>query len=120
MNQGQIQRPASHVDAPRRHATRRRELLPPALRRFQRLGYEAALANPALIRNLRVPGKNGSVPLSAVADIHEGSGPAQISRYQRQRNISLTAELNGRPLGEVMAEVQKLPSVQNARRICMT
>ena len=58
-------------------------------------------------------GANGPVPLSAVADIREGSGPSVISRYKRQRNVTLTAELNGRPLGEVMAEVQALPSVQN-------
>ncbi|WP_028916236.1 efflux RND transporter permease subunit [Pseudoxanthomonas sp. J35] len=42
-----------------------------------------------------------------------GSGPPQISRYQRQRNVTLTAELSGRPLGEVMEAVQGLPSVQN-------
>src|SRR3546814_15584368 len=41
------------------------------------------------------------------------SGPSQISRYQRQRNVTFTAELNGRPLGEVMNEVQALPSVQH-------
>jgi len=52
-----------------------------------------------------VPGKNGTVPLAAVADIVTTSGPAQIARYQRQRNVTLTAELNGRPLGEVMTEV---------------
>ena len=79
-----------------------------------RVGFdEYTLADPALIGNLRVPGKSGPVPLAAVAEIRADSGPAQISRYQRQRNITFTAELNGRPLGEVMAEVQKLPSVQN-------
>ncbi|MCW4454358.1 efflux RND transporter permease subunit [Flavobacterium sp. MXW15] len=78
-----------------------------------RVGFaESALANPALIGQLRVPGKNGPVPLAAVAEIAEGSGPSQISRYQRQRNITFTAELNGRPLGEVMQEVQALPGVQ--------
>ncbi len=78
-----------------------------------RVGFsEAALANPALIGQLRVPGRHGPVPLAAVAEIREGSGPSQISRYQRQRNITLTAELNGRPLGEVMTQVESLPSVQ--------
>jgi multidrug efflux pump subunit AcrB len=78
-----------------------------------RVGFsEATLANPALVGQLRVRGKNGPVPLSAVADIRAASGPSQISRYQRQRNVTLTAELNGRPLGEVMNEVQALPSVQ--------
>ena len=46
--------------------------------------------------------RTARVPLAAVADITEGSGPSQISRYQRQRNVTFTAELNGRPLGDVM------------------
>jgi len=78
-----------------------------------RVGFARAdLRDPATIGQLRVRGKSGPVPLDAVADIHQGSGPSVISRYQRQRNITLTAELNGRPLGEVMKEVQQLPSVQ--------
>ena len=78
-----------------------------------RVGFaESTLANPALVGQLRVRGKHGPVPLSAVADIRMASGPSQISRYKRQRNVTLTAELNGRPLGEVMEEVQALPSVQ--------
>src|SRR3546814_4022757 len=79
-----------------------------------RVGFaEAALDNPGLVGQLRVRGKNGPVPLSSVADIRMASGPSQISRYQRQRNVTFTAELNGRPLGEVMNEVQALPSVQH-------
>ena len=78
-----------------------------------RVGFaEETLALPALIGQLRVRGANGPVPLGAVATITEGSGPSQISRYQRQRNVTFTAELNGRPLGDVMKEVQALPSLQ--------
>ena len=78
-----------------------------------RVGFaRESLADPALIGQLRVRGKGGTVPLSAVAELRDGSGPSVISRYQRQRNITLTAELNGRPLGEVMSEVQALPSVK--------
>lgn len=78
-----------------------------------RVGFsQEALADPALIGQLRVRGAQGPVPLSAVAEIRDGSGPSMLSRYQRERNIVLTAELNGRPLGEVMAEVQALPSVE--------
>ncbi len=78
-----------------------------------RVGFaESTLADPGLVGNLRVPGKNGPVPLAAVADIRVSSGPSLISRYQRQRNIAFSAELNGRPLGEVMTEVKKLPSVK--------
>jgi len=79
-----------------------------------RVGFaRESLRDSATLEQLRVRGANGPVPLSAVADIREGSGPSVISRYKRQRNVTLTAELNGRPLGEVMAEVQALPSVQN-------
>src|SRR3546814_7864387 len=79
-----------------------------------RVGFaEAALDNPGLVGQLRVRGKNGPGPLSSVADIRRASGPSQISRYQRERNVTFTAELNGRPLGEVMNEVQALPSVQH-------
>ncbi|MEN4903661.1 efflux RND transporter permease subunit [Luteimonas sp. TWI1416] len=78
-----------------------------------RVGFaEAVLADPALIGQLRVPGRDGPVPLAAVAEIRPGSGPSQLSRYQRQRNVTLTAELNGRPMGDVMAQVQALPSVK--------
>jgi len=79
-----------------------------------RVGFARdALRDPATLGQLRVPGKAGAVPLDAVADIRDGSGPSVISRYKRQRNVTLTAELNGRPLGDVMKEVQKLPSVQH-------
>ena len=78
-----------------------------------RVGFaESVLSQPSLIGQLRVRGKNGPVPLAAVADIRDGRGPSQISRYQRQRNVTFSAELNGRPLGDVMKEVQALPSLK--------
>jgi len=79
-----------------------------------RVGFaREALSDSALIGQLRVRGKHGPVPLASVAEIRDGSGASVISRFQRQRNITLTAELNGRALGEVMAEVQALPAVKN-------
>ncbi len=78
-----------------------------------RVGFaRETLRDPATLGQLQVRGKSGAVPLDAVADIREGSGPSVISRYKRQRNITLTAELNGRPLGDVMQEVQALHSVK--------
>ncbi len=62
------------------------------------------------IAQLRVAGRDGQVALSSVADVHLGSGPSQIDRY---RNITLSVELGGRPLGEVMNEVRALPSMRN-------
>lgn len=73
----------------------------------------ASLSDPALLRQLRVPGARGPVALAAVADITEGSGPARIDRRDRERNVTVTAELNGQPLGDVMSRVMQLPEVRN-------
>jgi len=71
---------------------------------------EQARGNVATLENLRVPGTNGAaVPLSAVADISFGSGPAQINRLDRRRVVSVEAEISGKPLGQVMREVRELP-----------
>ena len=78
-----------------------------------RVGFaRSALQDPALIGQLRVPGRNGPVPLSAVAELRDGSGPTVVTRYKRQRNVSLTAELNGRALGDVMKELEALPAMK--------
>lgn len=75
---------------------------------------ENALSDPDLLALLRVPSaQGGTVPLTAVADIRTGAGPSVVNRFGRERNITFTAELNGRPLGEVMQEVQDLPSLKN-------
>ncbi len=64
------------------------------------------------LRNLRVPGKNNTlVPLIAVADIRYGSGPAQIDRYDRSRQVSVEANLQGIALGDAVQAVDKLPAL---------
>jgi len=74
---------------------------------------QGVLADPAMLGQLRVPRSTGGVvPLSAVATIVVGSGPSQIARFDRRRNISITADLNGRPLGDVDAQVKALPELQ--------
>ncbi len=67
------------------------------------------------LRNLQVPSQNGSlVPLVAVADIRLGSGPAQINRYDRYRQVSIEANLHpGTSLGDAVQAVNKLPALQN-------
>ncbi|RYF05108.1 MAG: efflux RND transporter permease subunit [Oxalobacteraceae bacterium] len=62
---------------------------------------------------LTVPGKNGPVLLANVAAITVESGPAQIDRLNRSRNVTLDVELNGRSLGEVNAEARALPALRN-------
>ncbi len=64
------------------------------------------------LRNLRVPGENNTlVPLIAVADIRYGSGPAQIDRYDRSRQVSVQANLQGVVLGDAVQAVDKLPAL---------
>ncbi|MFN3914184.1 MAG: efflux RND transporter permease subunit [Aquabacterium sp.] len=66
-----------------------------------------------LLARLPVPGARGPVPLGSVATLSVDSGPAQISRYDRQRNINFEIELNQQPLGEVEKRAMALPSIQN-------
>jgi hydrophobe/amphiphile efflux-1 (HAE1) family protein len=69
--------------------------------------------DPEVIGQLRVQGKAGLVPLENFSTIALDSGPAQIARFDRRRNVVLSVELAGKPLGEVMKDVNKLPSLQN-------
>jgi multidrug efflux pump subunit AcrB len=51
--------------------------------------------------------------LGNVAQIAIDSGPAEIDRYDRLRNINFEIELNQQPLGEVAAQALALPSLRN-------
>jgi multidrug efflux pump subunit AcrB len=74
---------------------------------------DAVRADLDAIGRLTVPGKNGPVLLANVADITMDSGPAQIDRLNRSRNVTLDVELNGRSLGEVNTEARALPALKN-------
>ncbi len=74
---------------------------------------DAVRADLDAIGRLTVPGKNGPVMLATVADIAMESGPAQINRLNRSRNVTLEVELNGRSLGEVNEEARALPSMKS-------
>ncbi|WP_179401756.1 efflux RND transporter permease subunit [Burkholderia guangdongensis] len=65
------------------------------------------------LRQLRIPGHGGAVPLENIADLTIESGPAQINRYDRNRNISISISLEGHPLSEVEQAVAALPSIKN-------
>lgn len=65
------------------------------------------------IGQIRVEGSNGLVALTNLADIRVGSGPSQIVRRDRSRQSTITVELAGRTLGEVMAEANQLPSLRS-------
>ncbi len=66
------------------------------------------------LRELRVPGANNTlVPLVAVADIRYGNGPAEINRYDRSRQVSVQANLQGIVLGEALERVNNLPALKS-------
>jgi multidrug efflux pump subunit AcrB len=62
---------------------------------------------------LSVPGTRGPVPLMNIADVSLGAGPAQITRVDRSRNITLNVDLNGLALGDALAAIEALPSMSN-------
>ncbi|MBG6219194.1 MULTISPECIES: efflux RND transporter permease subunit [unclassified Janthinobacterium] len=70
-------------------------------------------ADLAAIERLTVPGKNGPVRLASVASVTMESGPAQIDRLNRSRNVTLDVELGSRTLGELNEEARALPSMKN-------
>jgi hydrophobe/amphiphile efflux-1 (HAE1) family protein len=64
------------------------------------------------MKNLQVPGKNNTlVPLNSVANISLGSGPSQIDRYDRSRQVTVEANLQGITLGEATKAVKALPAM---------
>ncbi|MGB3391822.1 MAG: efflux RND transporter permease subunit [Stenotrophomonas sp.] len=64
-----------------------------------------------LLRQLTVLGTRGPVPLRDVAEVEIASGPAQIHRLDRLRNVNFEVELNGQALGDVQQRAAKLPSL---------
>ncbi len=74
---------------------------------------EAARQDLSVIETLRVPTSTGAaVPLGAVADITFGAGPSEISRRNRSRVGTITAELDGITVGEAAQRVRALESVK--------
>ena len=67
----------------------------------------------SLLERMAVPGKHGPVMIANVASLSVDSGPAQINRYDRLRNINFDIELNQQPLGEVARQAGELPSLRN-------
>lgn len=65
------------------------------------------------IELIPVAGAEGNVTLGAIADVSIGSSPSEINQLDRSRNVTVTLELNGRPLSEVMAEAGQLGAYRN-------
>jgi multidrug efflux pump subunit AcrB len=74
---------------------------------------DAVRADLAALERLTVPGKNGPVMLGVVATLTMESGPAQIDRLNRSRNVTLDVELGQRQLGDLNAQARALPSLKS-------
>lgn len=71
---------------------------------------DATRADLASIGNLQVSTLQGkTTPLSSVARLSLEEGPSQIVRYDRERRVSVQADLNGTTLGQARGEVVQLP-----------
>ena len=92
--------------------------LPPDQRRslqaIENLGIPVSSTTP--ISNITQPASGGgtnsftlpTLPLSEVAAITFGSGPSEIDRQDKQREIDIDAGLNGVPLGAAVTEATKV------------
>lgn len=75
---------------------------------------QGALQDAASIATLRVPTADGNtVPLSAVADMNFQVGESYIDRFDRERRITLEAEVNGASFGQANAAIEALPFLKN-------
>jgi len=73
---------------------------------------DSARTDRQVLEQLRVPlpmGR-GSVPLTAIADIRLDQGPTSISRYNRDRQATVSADLAGTAaLGDALQKINELP-----------
>jgi HAE1 family hydrophobic/amphiphilic exporter-1 len=73
-----------------------------------------ARADLQRIKSMRVPtASGGTTTLDSVADIYFQAGAAQIDRLNRERQMTVRAELNGVEMGQAQQAVNKLPIMQH-------
>jgi len=64
--------------------------------------------NSGAIAGLTVPGAGGVVRLDNVASLSHGTSPGQIDRYAQERQITVISNLHKKPLGEAMANANRI------------
>jgi HAE1 family hydrophobic/amphiphilic exporter-1 len=62
---------------------------------------------PTKLGNLLIPSSTGTVRVSDVAQLSMGNGPANIQRYNRQRQVTVYASLDGVTMGEALQTVRE-------------
>jgi multidrug efflux pump subunit AcrB len=75
---------------------------------------EDARTDRQVLGNLRVPtGAGSSISLQSIADIELSQGPISISRFDRERQATLQADLVGEAaLGDATAAIKNLPMMK--------
>lgn len=68
----------------------------------------ADLRDLPLVAGMDAQGRPRIVRLHQVADVIEGVGPTQINRRDLNREVELTANVTGRSMGEVSADIKKV------------
>ncbi len=69
------------------------------------------------LKDLRIPNNRGElIPLNAVAQVRLGGGPAEIKRFNRNRQVTVEANLQGIALGDAIAKIRALPALTNLPR----
>ncbi|WP_225244397.1 efflux RND transporter permease subunit [Agrobacterium tomkonis] len=71
----------------------------------------SAQSNLDTLGMLRVSVANGSVPLMSIADLSVSEGPGQLNRFDRQRRVTISADLAGIPLGVALERIHALPAM---------
>ena len=80
------------------------------------LRLDEPFRDPSRLNNLLIPSATQrAVKLSDVAQLKLESGPNNIQRYNRQRNIQVDASLDGIPLGEAVATVREKAAELNMK-----
>ncbi len=75
---------------------------------------ETARSDLDRIRSMRVPtASGGTTTLDSVADISFQAGAARIDRLNRERQMTVRAELNGVEMGDAQRAVNNLPIMKN-------
>ncbi len=64
------------------------------------------------LANLRVPTRSGTTSLATIAEISTSTGPSQIDRFDRQRFVTVNADLGGSPLGKALESAKSLPAIK--------
>ncbi|MDJ0678455.1 MAG: efflux RND transporter permease subunit [Xenococcaceae cyanobacterium MO_167.B52] len=69
------------------------------------------------LKDLRIPNNRGElIPLNAVAQVRLGGGPAEIKRFNRNRQVTVEANLQGIALGDAVSKIRALPALTNLPR----